>query len=206
MNFRCDQTLTFNLYIGNIVMIYTDSDLERMLAQISGIDKSHSGRTLRDHLCGTYRILKEWSEPQHVCLAGLFHSIYGTEYFMSTLTLNERAQVEKMIGPEAEKLVYFFCMMSRRSLYENFSNPYPQIFCRQDLKMIEIELDTLMDLMAVAAANLIEQWSQIGTEAGRNEMNDIFRNSHFMRPVTRSAFLEFFHRMNKDTRTPEAFS
>ena len=41
----------------------------------------HSERTLLDHLSGTCRLLESWSCPHTVCVAGLFHSVYGTSSF-----------------------------------------------------------------------------------------------------------------------------
>ena len=47
-----------------------------------GTDKiPHSGVMFLAHLIGVYRDLKEWGAPEHVCVTGLFHSIYGTEMF-----------------------------------------------------------------------------------------------------------------------------
>jgi len=34
-------------------------------------------RSLLSHLIGTAHILSAWSQPEHICLAGLMHSVYG---------------------------------------------------------------------------------------------------------------------------------
>lgn len=41
----------------------------------------HFGRRLHDHLVGTWRILRDWGAPVHLCRAGLFHAVYGTGTF-----------------------------------------------------------------------------------------------------------------------------
>ena len=55
--------------------------------------------------------------PEEVCLAGLFHSIYGTEGFQGLiLGLEQRADVAEIIGERAERCVFFNCVMDRDSL------------------------------------------------------------------------------------------
>lgn len=72
----------------------------------------HSGRTLLDHLVGTYDVLKTWEAPDMLCLAGLFHSIYGTEGLRLDLPAKvTRDTIRDAIGPEAESLAWLFCMM-----------------------------------------------------------------------------------------------
>lgn len=72
----------------------------------------HSNTTLFKHLYGTYKILKSHGADEDVCLAGLYHSVYGTEFY-SRLQL-EREQVKNIIGDRAENLVYDFCLLSDR--------------------------------------------------------------------------------------------
>jgi hypothetical protein len=72
----------------------------------------HSGRTLLEHLIGTYKILDEGFAPIHVCYAGLFHSVYGTAYFKpKTISLDNRDVVKDIIGEEAENLAFMFCVI-----------------------------------------------------------------------------------------------
>jgi hypothetical protein len=94
---------------------------------------NHSGRAFFEHLKGVHDLLRDWGNPEHVCVAGLFHSIYGTQYFKHRcLPLNRRAELVDLIGVEAECLVYEFCTQDRARL--------------RDPQLLEIE-----------AANLIEQ-------------------------------------------------
>jgi (p)ppGpp synthase/HD superfamily hydrolase len=67
------------------------------LENINANDKSHSGKTLIDHLVGVHDILKEWDAPQYLQDAGLFHSVYGTAVFKHQST-NDRDAVKKLIG------------------------------------------------------------------------------------------------------------
>lgn len=93
----------------------------------------HSGRTLYDHLLGTYRLLTVDGRPPHVCLGGLYHSIYGTNQFQHVLT-NGRDRVRAVIGDEAEELAYLFSTIDRPRCFLTA----PTIPHRRDLVAIEI--------------------------------------------------------------------
>lgn len=72
-----------------------------------------------DHLTGTESILSAWDCPTHLCHAGLFHSIYGTESFQAfsvPLTTEARSRVRGVIGERAEMLAFVNCVMERDSL------------------------------------------------------------------------------------------
>ncbi|MDP9651472.1 DUF6817 domain-containing protein [Paraburkholderia caledonica] len=74
----------------------------------------HSGRTLLDHLFGTYSILRDADVGVEVCQAALFHSVYGTTKFREQLLpFSERATVVAQIGPNAEELVMLFALLDR---------------------------------------------------------------------------------------------
>ena len=81
------------------------------LNNIDANDKSHSGKTLIDHLIGVHDILKEWDAPQYIQDAGLFHSVYGTTVFKHQST-NDRDAVKELIGEQAEDLVWKFCSLN----------------------------------------------------------------------------------------------
>jgi (p)ppGpp synthase/HD superfamily hydrolase len=101
----------------------------------------HSGRTLFDHLKGVHDLLRDWGNDHEVCVAGLFHSIYGTHSFKHQSTA-DRDKVRSMIGERAEDLAHRFCSATDRPLFASIEDKQR----REDL--IEIE-----------AANLIEQGS-----------------------------------------------
>ena len=83
-------------------------------------DKSHSGRTLLEHLLGTYNKLKEWNAPEYLQDAGLFHSVYGTASFKHQST-NDRDTVRTLIGEQAEEIVFMFCSIEEPRI-ENIRN------------------------------------------------------------------------------------
>ena len=69
---------------------------------------NHKNQTLLEHLIGVYKLLKSWNAPEYIQDAGLYHSVYGTEYFQPNLNIT-REQVREIIGTEAERLVDLFC-------------------------------------------------------------------------------------------------
>ena len=90
-----------------------DKKIEAFIREKAG-DVRHSGRTFYDHLIGVYDLLESIGAAEHVCLAGLFHSIYGTNAFRhQAVSLDERHDVAKLIGYPAERLAYIFCSCAR---------------------------------------------------------------------------------------------
>lgn len=119
----------------------------------------HSESSFLNHLLETHSILKKWQQPQYVCLAGLFHSIYGTDIYRGTcLDWSQREIVMGLIGPRAEGLSFLFCRMDRKSLYA--PQPVGEKFTLIDRfkhSAILISKNQRRDLLIVAAANLLEQ-------------------------------------------------
>jgi len=78
----------------------------------------HTGSEAFDeHLKGVQAVLRYWQAPEHLTNAGLFHSIYGTEGFQGfALPLTERSTIQALIGEQAEKLCFVFCMVDRSTL------------------------------------------------------------------------------------------
>jgi hypothetical protein len=115
-----------------------DRKYEQALKFALGADKvGHSGRTLYEHLKGTHDLLLEWGAPEHVRLAGLFHSIYGTIYFKHQClepTLKNRELVAELIGQKAERLAYLFCTSDRPHFDAQGPDQEQEL---EDLRLIE---------------------------------------------------------------------
>lgn len=133
-------------------------NLEDFLLGLVG-EVRHSGRPFYAHLKGTFDILYEGHQPKHLCLAGLFHSIYGTRHFKhQALSFNQRGLVAHLIGNEAEHLAYVFCVTDRpRAFVEQVGQKYPCVRDRNTGGLIPLSKDDLLDLLAIEAANLAEQ-------------------------------------------------
>ena len=72
----------------------------------------HSGKTLLEHLENTRDILRIEGAPEYLQDAGLFHSVYGTAYYMPSggITVS-RKEVQELIGMQAEEIAYWFCIL-----------------------------------------------------------------------------------------------
>lgn len=98
----------------------------------------HSGRTFFEHLKGVHDLLRDWGSVEPLCLAGLYHSIYGNAAFAHK-TMTERSELKLLIGDGAERLVHLFNTKTR-PLFEDVESKHE----RRQLREIE-------------AANLLEQ-------------------------------------------------
>ncbi|MBV9953473.1 MAG: hypothetical protein JO291_16075, partial [Acidimicrobiia bacterium] len=67
------------------------------------------------HLIGTRRLLGSWGGRDALCDAGLFHSVYGTEYFQPDRT-PERDEVVAVIGADAERVAWLWCAIRRDTI------------------------------------------------------------------------------------------
>lgn len=122
-----------DFFVDNVEYNNTAVDVLRKLA--SSIP--HSKTSLFNHLYNTYKILKSHGASEDVCLAGLYHSVYGTEFY-SRLQLG-REEVKNIIGESAEKLVFEFCSLTDR-----------------DAQLLN-DINANPDLVHIAYANVIEE-------------------------------------------------
>ncbi len=118
----------------------------------------HSGRTLLDHLRGTYELLTQWGSNEATCVAGLFHSVYGTKTFAhSLLDHSQRGYVRSLIGAEAEQLVFLFSITDRDSFFENIGAEDVSLLNNVDGELVAVLPQTLSALVAIEVANTVEQ-------------------------------------------------
>ena len=128
--------------------------------EIFGISTSDHGQTsLIDHLKGTHDLLSAWQCPQYVCLAGLCHSIYGTESFSKTpATLDNRDYIRTLIGRDAETLAYLFGAHVKETLWTNLDRTEVRFindrFTNESVPLSDQEFS---DLITITLANWLEQ-------------------------------------------------
>lgn len=116
----------------------------------------HSNSTLLNHCIGVYNELVKLQAPLHVQMAGLFHSVYGTEHFNPDININ-RDELKDIIGEEAENLVYQFCNQNNKE--EFYLKNY----------------HTHRDLFFIAYANMIDL-SKRKTDSSLDEMINLYSN------------------------------
>ena len=88
-------------------------------------------------------MLKSYKVSEEVCLAGLFHSIYGTEFFCPDLNIS-RDIVIGLIGEKAERLVHYFSE-EKNLEYKIINN------------ILDLDTETQIDLLYIMYANEVEQ-------------------------------------------------
>jgi hypothetical protein len=103
----------------------------------------HSGQNLLDHLIGTSNKLKDLGEPEYLQDAGLFHSVYGTVYFLPENGLvDDRQTIKNIIGEKAEELAYWFCILEKPRIDNILKIKNTQL--REDLlKLNQANLDDI---------------------------------------------------------------
>lgn len=128
------------------------------LEQFGILEQGHTGQSLVSHLRGTYQILKKWNCSEKLCLAGLCHSIYGTEsYRKQTVPLECREFVKELIGKDAELLAYYFGAHEKNYFWEFLSNKGKYIIHDRFSKEEHfISKDELSDLVTLTLANWLE--------------------------------------------------
>ena len=129
-----------------------------LLEQLGAHRTSHSRRTLLEHLRGTHDLLEEWGHSPEVCVAGLFHSVYGTYIFeKQSADLSMREEIRDVIGSHAERLVYAFCVSDRRRFYEHLGESrflLPDVARGRDM---ELDNSDLAALIEIEVANVVDQ-------------------------------------------------
>lgn len=69
---------------------------------------------MQAHLFEVYKILKIWGADDVIAKCGLMHSAYSNSYVNLAIFKPdvERTRVATLVGPECEKLIHTFCVVS----------------------------------------------------------------------------------------------
>ena len=139
-------------------MSVMNADYAALLEKLDAHVTSHSRRTLLDHLQGTHDLLVEWGNEPDVCVAGLFHSIYGTYAFdKRSADMSRRDEIRDVIGAEAERLVYLFCVTDRRCFYEHLGESRFRLRDIVHDRDLDLDGNTLAALIEIEVANMLDQ-------------------------------------------------
>jgi len=164
-----------NRLLAEKIDLHNDANQEDLgVALISlGADKLRhgtNGRSLYDHLMGTSALLRSWALPDELVRAGAFHSVYSTDVFrLAAISINERSQIQGLIGTRSELLVYWFCSIDRNTLFEMLeSGAMP--FGPEDVlpikgrcaphELFKLTQHDVLDLLILHAVNMVEQENQ----------------------------------------------
>ncbi|KAF2468343.1 uncharacterized protein BDR25DRAFT_316133 [Lindgomyces ingoldianus] len=96
------------------------------------------------HLFNVYSYLKAQSLPDEVCDAGLYHSVYGTEFYDFQNDSITRDIVRSYIGEYAEELAYTFCQL-KKNRFDSIVNNTPGWTLKQHLDLCRLEYANFWD-------------------------------------------------------------
>ena len=118
----------------------------------------HVNGTLEAHLHGTERLLRQWGSREALCVAGLYHAVYGTDGIAGCLTgLDTREAVARVIGDEAEALVYLYGACDRERFHPRIGTPAQNTFVdRFEAREYTIDGATLCDFCEITVANELD--------------------------------------------------
>jgi hypothetical protein len=134
------------------------SILEERLRALGAAAFAHVNGTLEPHLRGTERLLRRWGNREAVCVAGLYHAVYGTDGITGRLVgLDAREAIAAVIGVEAERLAYVYGACDRECFH-------PRIGTRLQNRFVDRFTDSecaitdamLRDFCEITVANELE--------------------------------------------------
>lgn len=125
----------------------------------------HVNGSLAAHLRGTQALLQSFGDRDALCLAGLYHAVYGTAGFRASLVdVAHRRYVADIIGAEAEALAYLYGACDRSTFHPRIGSGdecrFPDRF-KGDERMITLE--ELRDFCELTVANELELASRSTT-------------------------------------------
>jgi hypothetical protein len=134
---------------------------ERLDARLHALGAAafpHLNGTLEAHLPGTERLLRQWGSRDAVCTAGLYHAVYGTDGIAGCLTsLDAREALARVIGNEAESLVYLYGACDRERFHPRIGTPAQNTFVdRFAAREYAIDAATLCNFCEITVANELD--------------------------------------------------
>jgi len=133
------------------------SAFEQLKALGAG-DFAHLNGSLAEHLRHTEALLRQWGNRDAVCLAGLYHAVYGTDAFDEKLvSLDMRQAIATIIGSEAEALTYLYGACNRKTYYPRIGTSEQFLFAdRFAQSEYAIDESQVRDLCELILANEME--------------------------------------------------
>lgn len=130
-----------------------------------GLHKAaHQDVTLVEHMFRACTILQDMKAGEQVCLAGLFHGSYGTEGLhnddVDSIPEAKRAEVREMVGPDVEKMIFTFSVMSYASLGKSFRRMMrpsgtPELKDRRTGEVIPLSREEALDILRMKLGDVL---------------------------------------------------
>lgn len=135
----------------------------------------HTEKGYLPHAIGVHNLMREWGCDEELCRAGLFHSIYGTEYFQRfTLPVERREEIRQRIGERAERIAYWNCAMDRASFDQAVERRSPPYRFRDRITGEEAELSE-QDFRDLGTVHLCDWVEQVGRSSSPDYRADAYR-------------------------------
>jgi hypothetical protein len=141
----------------------------------------HGGRPLYRHGIGIFELLHAWNRRDEICLAGLFHYLYGADSYPG-LQVYSQAMVTELLGRDAEQYIRYYSLPTEGSLGLAIElNNSSWLINRNSGEPIDLPSNLLFgDLMTLFLANFVEQFIWWNEE----KMVDIMRREWNLEGLT----------------------
>jgi len=177
-----------------------DLEIFKKLRELGAADFQHLNGPLINHLEGTYEYLKAWGNREELCVAGLYHAVYGTAAFdKSLISISKRDQIAEIIGPEVERIVYYYGACDRDTLYLQIGRTEEIRYRNRFTGGTEILTQAMLsDLLELTLANELEIVSRDRAfmEKQRSRYDALF--ARFKKYVSRPAYQGYLRVFGRD--------
>jgi len=140
--------------------VATFKEMTDYFQRVGASDIGHTDKSYLAHGISVRNDLIAWGCDEDVAVAGLFHSIYGTERFQGfVLPLEHRDEVRDLIGERAEWLAWLNCAMDRRHFDQQAlqdAGPY-RILNRFRDEEVDVSDDDFEALCVIHLCDWLEQ-------------------------------------------------
>jgi hypothetical protein len=125
---------------------------------------AHQDVTLIDHMFRVFAILQDMKAKEHICVAGLFHGVYGTEGLhdddVESIPDRKRVEVRAIVGPEVEQVIFNFSVMSYASLGKSFRKVMhpkgtPELKDRRTGEEIPLDREQFLDILRMKLGDVL---------------------------------------------------
>jgi hypothetical protein len=183
-----------------------DLEILRKLGELGAAEFQHLNGPLISHLVGTYQNLKAWGSREELCLAGLYHAVYGTAAFnKSLISVSRRHQIAEIIGKEAENIVYYYGACDRDVLYSQIGQSAEITYTNRFTGNTEtLTQRMLSDLLELTLANELEIVTndRAFLEKQRSQYESLF--GRFEKYVSQSAYQAYLSVFSQDRSRSKA--
>ena len=135
-----------------------DADPYLHLVTLGGERLPHVSGTLAAHLRRTENLLRSWGGRHALCMAGLYHAVYGTAGIRhNLLDVSERRSVAAVIGAEAEAIAYLYGACDRARYHPRIGTAMQWCFAdRFTGAEYPLSATSLRDFCELTVANEVE--------------------------------------------------